>query len=593
VRLSVAALPLLLLAACASPSPPSIARLHYLTTARQLGPVGYRDPLGAISPDGAWLAFSVQQHLYVQPADGGPVRELPVRPGLIVHLVWFPDSRHVAVDHRSDTLRWWRYDRATDSAAPLWPAGIRLRGTAAQSRALEASPDSLRQLTWSVDGLRIAGVRETRTGSELWQFSAKGDSAEVVASAEFLSFPAFAKDGRLACLADDGTRQRISFPCGTPPPTSDTLQAFGPLAFSPDGSRLYFASPNPEGAVDLWVRNAGGGAAVRLTSLDRDSYAPTVTRDGAVLFKLQTYRTVVGVVAADGGEVSPLATFQSETPSWDPTGKFIGITYGTWRRVIDDFRYPDIAQDAGIIAADPALPAARPLRVVDASPSEDQSLCWSPNGKWIVYHSHKDQGDDLYLAPADLSAPAKRITGFGRGFETGWPRWSPDGKWVAFGADSRDARRHPVIYVMGIDQATGTVTRPEQPVATAGFEGDGLDAEWLPDSEHLVVHGFERPDRHALFVVPRQGGAVREVHRYRSEHRFSGIGLSPDGKWVAFPAPAPDGYFQLFRVPITGGVPRQLTFDPSNKTQPSYAPDGRRLALTVWEYQVQFWMLRP
>ena len=38
-------------------------------------------------------------------------------------------------------------------------------------------------------------------------------------------------------------------------------------------------------------------------------------------------------------------------------------------------------------------------------PSEDQSLCWSPNGKWIVYHSHKDQGDDLYLVPADLSAP--------------------------------------------------------------------------------------------------------------------------------------------------------------------------------------------
>src|SRR6185503_10636295 len=215
--------------------------------------------------------------------------------------------------------------------------------------------------------------------------------------------------------------------------------------FSPDGARLYFASPNREGTVDLWARSAGGAGAVRLTDLGRDSYAPTVSREGSILFKLQTYRTVVGVVAAGGGTVAPLATYQSETPSWDPTGQFIGITYGTWRRVIDDYHYPDIAQDAGIIAADPAAPADRPLRVVDASPSEDQSLCWSPNGKWIVYHSHKDQGDDLYLVPADLSTPAKRVTSFGRGFETGWPRWSPDGKWVAFGADSRDARRHPVI----------------------------------------------------------------------------------------------------------------------------------------------------
>ena len=592
MRLPAAGLSTLLLVGCAAPIPPSIPRLHYLTTARQLGPVGYRDPLGAISPDGAWLAYAVQQHLYVQAAAGGPVRALPDRPGLIVHLTWLPDSRHLAVDHRSDTLRWWRYDRATDSATPLWPPGLRLR-PAPGSTTLDASPDSLRQLTWSNDGRSVAGVRETSGGSQLWRFGAGGDGALVIPSTAQLSFPAFAEDGRVACLADDGKQQRISFPCGTEPPASDTLQAFGPLAFSPDGARLYFASPNREGTVDLWARSAGGAGAVRLTDLGRDSYAPTVTREGSILFKLQTYRTVVGVVAAGGGTVSPLATFQSETPSWDPTGQFIGITYGTWRRVIDDYHYPDIAQDAGIIAADPAAPADRPLRVVDASPSEDQSLCWSPNGKWIVYHSHKDQGDDLYLVPADLSTPAKRVTSFGRGFETGWPRWSPDGKWVAFGADSRDARRHPVIYVMGIDQATGTVTRPEQPVAIGGFEGDGLDAEWLPDSERLVVHGFERLDRHALFVVPRQGGAAREVHRYRSEHRFSGIGLSPDGKWVAFPAPAPDGYFQLFRVPIAGGIPTQLTFDPSNKTQPSYAPDGQRLALTVWEYQVQFWMLLP
>ena len=56
---------------------------------------------------------------------------------------------------------------------------------------------------------------------------------------------------------------------------------------------------------------------------------------------------------------------------------------GTWRRVVDDANYPDIAQDAGIITLTPEKPAAQVSSVVHASASEDQALCWSPNGKWL------------------------------------------------------------------------------------------------------------------------------------------------------------------------------------------------------------------
>src|SRR5262249_45973981 len=34
------------------------SRLTLVATAHQLGPVGYRDPAGAISPDGRWVAYS-------------------------------------------------------------------------------------------------------------------------------------------------------------------------------------------------------------------------------------------------------------------------------------------------------------------------------------------------------------------------------------------------------------------------------------------------------------------------------------------------------------------------------------------------------
>ena len=64
-------------------------------------------------------------------------------------------------------------------------------------------------------------------------------------------------------------------------------------------------------------------------------------------------------------------------------------------------------------------------------------------------------------------------------------------------------------------------------------------------------------------------------------------------------APAPDGFFQVFRMPLTGlrgpqggGAPIQVTTDRSNKTQPAWSPDGRQIAFTVWNYDAQFWRMQ-
>jgi Tol biopolymer transport system component len=174
----------------------------------------------------------------------------------------------------------------------------------------------------------------------------------------------------------------------------------------------------------------------------------------------------------------------------------------------------------------------------------------------------------------------------------GWPRWSPDGKWVLFNADSRDdGPGRSLIYRLGVDQETGDVTRADEPVTLGGYPGEGYHAEWLGGSDRILVHGFEEPDRHALLDVAGDGGPSRVITRWRSGHRMSGVTASPDGRWAVYPAPA-DGYFQLFRVPVAGGTPEQLTFGPVNKTQPAYSPDGTRIALTTWEFQVQFWIVR-
>jgi hypothetical protein len=51
-----------------------VTRLAWVATALQLGVVGYRDPVGALSPDGELLAYAEGRHLRVVPVGGGAVR---------------------------------------------------------------------------------------------------------------------------------------------------------------------------------------------------------------------------------------------------------------------------------------------------------------------------------------------------------------------------------------------------------------------------------------------------------------------------------------------------------------------------------------
>jgi Tol biopolymer transport system component len=247
----------------------------------------------------------------------------------------------------------------------------------------------------------------------------------------------------------------------------------------------------------------------------------------------------------------------------------------------------------GIVSLTAPLPAREPTRIVHASKSEDQSLCWSPNGRWIVFHSHKDQSDDLWIQPADGSAAPVLITHFGRGAETGWPRWSGDGRTIV--VDSRRRGERPVrsvIFTIAADQETGK-TQPLVELPLEGFAEDVTHTEWSPDGRSILFQAIQFPGRQGLYRVPREGGRVTRLYVFTSEQRVPGFAVSPDGRAMAIVMPAPDGMMQVYKVSMDGGDVKQLTFDRSHKTQPAWSQDGKTVAFTVWAYDALFWMLRP
>lgn len=564
--------------------PPTLA---YVATAHQLGVVGYRDPAGAISPDGRFIAYAEGRDLRVVPIGGGSSPLFPRAAGQVRSVGWVGDERVLADDGGSDQ-RWWIYDVRTATRRPLWASATADGATSSATSAEQPRANDLRQPVATLDGAWIAAITATNDGPQLWRVAADGARREQVAHGDRPSSPAWMPNQEIACIVAASGRPRLAAPCGGGPivPVPD-VDAIGPIAVTPDGSQIYFASPNDQGFVDLWRLDRATSRATRVSAMSRDSYAPSIARDGRVMFRTQTYRT--HVAEWRDGQPRQLTTFQAETPWWHPTKPWLSVTYGTWRRVIDDAKYPDIAQEVGVVDADAGL-ADAPLQVIADSDSEDQGMAWSPNGRWIAFHSHREQSDDVWLRPADGSQPDRRITMLGRGAEVGWPRWAPDGRTLLL--DGANRAGASVAYTIGVNQETGEVTSPLQELATGGVPGDVMHAEWMPDGRRVAFVARDGPGRHLLGIVAAAGGQAAIVHRFSSEHDFPGLTVSPDGRFLGFIAPAPDGYFQIFRVPVGGGAVEQLTNDLSNKTQPAWSPDGTRLAFTIWSYTSGFWILR-
>jgi dipeptidyl aminopeptidase/acylaminoacyl peptidase len=290
-------------------------------------------------------------------------------------------------------------------------------------------------------------------------------------------------------------------------------------------------------------------------------------------------------------------------PAMSPDGRRVAFTVTTVRE--RENRYHS---EIWVAPTDGSAPARR-----WTSPGvESSSPRWSPDGGWLWFQSSRPGGE-----PATTAWRLRADASGGEAEPVAGPlptSWSRDGRVRVWG----DTTRAPAVPDSARATADSFATAPAMARPPYGAVTRPLDPARF-DGRHVVELPYKSNDRG---FVPNR----REARRWNARRIHVQVGdeapraltsgdwsaraveVSPDGRWVAFIADArlrTDSAVQaeadslerlpydavrdeaernesdVYVVPVGGGAPRKVSEHLGNETDLSWAPDSRRLAVTV------------
>jgi Tol biopolymer transport system component len=271
--------------------------------------------------------------------------------------------------------------------------------------------------------------------------------------------PAGAANGRIAFQSDRGhppycCRIQTMNPDGSDvqTPLRQFNNSWDP-AWSPDGSRLAFASFVRGASQEIYTSDPDGSDVQRLTKTDihsRDTSPAWSPGGGRIAFVSdRTGNFDVWLMNRDGS--SPLNLTDSPAndcgcfepffvfaqPAFSPDGRKIAFT-------------SDLADPGGNLDVYTLHLADGTVQRLTNDPGVDGEPDWSPDGTMIAFQSDRDGDFELYAMNSDGSGVTQLTANEARDLQ---PDWAPDGTMIAFASD-RDGS--PDIFTMNANGSGAT-----------------------------------------------------------------------------------------------------------------------------------------
>lgn len=367
-------------------------------------------------------------------------------------------------------------------------------------------------------------------------------------------------------------------------------EAFMQLSWSPDGSRLAYATIGADGRSHIGLIDVASRAQQLLQqpAACTDTALPAFSADGQRVAFVCTSSVAVyhiNVRELGTGALRVLASLQGSPQglAWAADGHAVivandsDIDSGIWRITLagEASRLlrspgslgPGTAVTAGRIAfvhedrvvdiwrADLSAPAS-PSSSLISSTREQLVPEYSPDGLHIAFESNRSGSSEIWLADADGGNPVKR-TSF-NGPLTGAPSWCSDGQRIAF--DSR-ASGASAIYVLDLRQ--GQPHRLRTQVPGLALPVWSQDCRWILASD----------GRTALYRVSVADGNAElftHKHAYRAVVAGSRVLFNVVG----------DSSVELWASPIGGGPETTLPDMPPLRSPDSWTATANGIYFT-------------
>lgn len=157
------------------------------------------------------------------------------------------------------------------------------------------------------------------------------------------------------------------------------------------------------------------------------------------------------------------------------------------------------------------------------------------------------------------------------------PAWSPDGRYLAYGIQKPDNSQ--TICIRNMETGQERVIDPKLP--------HFLSLRWSPDGKHLLGSTFKQKSPQVIYRIDSSTGERLDL--VQSESAMLGAAqLSLDGRTLFYVLHHPDSKkSSLMTRDVESSLEKKLFSmeDASNAQSLNFAlsPDGRQLALAVWE----------
>ena len=337
-------------------------------------------------------------------------------------------------------------------------------------------------------------------------------------------------------------------------------------AISPDGKLVAYAA-GPLSTTRIYVRQSGG----RPVGLTADS-APVQRRplwspDGTrILFETNAD---LFVMSALGGTPRLMAN-RACCAAWSPNGRQVAY-------VRSPRRFGNSERPESIYVTPPDGGPSHSVGVV----FDPHSLTWSSDGRWLALVSGNDQfavgaaqfankgPSAIVLVPAAGGGPVAVTDNAALNVS---PAWTPDARHLLFVSD-RDGARD--VYAVRIASSGMPAGKPSR--ITTGLNAHSISLS--ADGTRLAYSVYTSHANVWAISIPTDGpvSVDRATQVTTGNQTVEGMTLSPDGRWLYFDSDR-SGNADIYRMPLGGGEPEQLTTNPADDFSPNVSADGRWVA---------------